>query len=150
MHKKPASDSFRTTQSIPPRVGHFIFSVPTCSFSRSTVIPPACLGEHSRPPSFVGPTTSPSNTQSTQSASSFTLAFESLLTNTVKGYPALSVRCLCNKLVIKSDRKSDLTAALTLPNQQGENQKLNQNLINILHEHQFLGCPEVSRGQSKY
>lgn len=37
---------------------------------------------------------------------------------TVKEYPVLSARCLCNKQMIKSDRKSELTAALALPNQQ--------------------------------
>lgn len=43
--KEPASDSFRTTQSIPPVLG---ISDCLCLLA-ARAFPPACLGEHSRP-----------------------------------------------------------------------------------------------------
>jgi len=127
MYKEPASDDFRTIQSILHHLRHFIFYVLTCLFTLRMVIFPSHLSwwAQKRFQLLFYANTQASLTLKvpTQKCSVSHLIlypnhFLQRTKKTVKKYPVLSVSCLCNKLVIKPDRKSELTAALALPNQQ--------------------------------
>lgn len=125
MFKQPAPDIFRTIQSRLYHLGHFIFFVFTCTFRlRMVIFPltPFLVSTKETPIAFLHQLTRASKPKVFTPKCSVTHLilylnpFSQYRPKKKKLYPEPIVRCLCNKLMLKSDRKFELRAALVLLN----------------------------------